>query len=392
MVDYDVEVTEESWFSRLGGAIAGVGFGLLLFVVSFPLLFWNEGRAVKTAKSLTEASGLVVTVPSTKVDNKFQSKLIHTKGKATPQGSLMDPTFMIKVNGLILKRSVEMFQWKQTKSEKTEKKLGGGTRTITVYRYSRGWDFGRNDSSKFNTEEGHENPELKYKEWSDRAKTVKIGGYRLSANLAALLSQTQDLTINEAVKKQIPSALLGSSQFVGNTLYTGDPKAPEVGDLKIKWKWLPASNVSVVAKQDNGKLTKYTTSNGRGVGLVMLGDHSAQAMIKQAQADNKIMTWILRFLGFFLMVLGMFLMLNPLSVLADVLPILGDLVGTGAFLVSFLTGVALSSVTIAIGWVTYRPLVGIPLLVLGVGALVLLVGRVRSNSGGRHELDEAYDD
>lgn len=389
MVDYDVEVTEESWFSRLGNAIAGVAIGFILFLAAFPLLFWNEGRAVKTARSLTEASGLVVSLGDAKVSPGNNNKLVHLKGKATPKGALVDPVFQIKVDGLLLSRTVEMFQWKQTKSERKEKKLGGGTRTITVYKYSRGWDYGRNDSSKFNTEEGHVNPPLQYKAWSARAAQVNVGGFKLSNDLASQLSSSKPLMINEAVKKQIPPSLLAKAKFVGNTLHTGDPAAPRVGDLKISWKWLPASQVSVVAKQVGTQLTKYTTSNGRTVGLVRLGEHSAQAMIQKAQEDNKTITWILRGLGVFLMILGLFLVLNPLAVLADVLPFLGNIVGAGVFLVAFLTGIGFSSATIALGWVAYRPLVGIPLFVLAIASFVLLFGRLR-NSGGRHELDEAY--
>ena len=46
------ETTTESWTSRLGGAVKGVVIGLGMFVAAFPLLFWNEGNCVKTAKAL----------------------------------------------------------------------------------------------------------------------------------------------------------------------------------------------------------------------------------------------------------------------------------------------------------------------------------------------------
>ncbi|MCY2994909.1 MAG: hypothetical protein NTY19_44665 [Planctomycetota bacterium] len=62
MSDSFSEVTSQSWFSRLGNAIKGVLLGIILFVVAFPLLWWNEGRAVKTAKGLKEAGGAVVAV------------------------------------------------------------------------------------------------------------------------------------------------------------------------------------------------------------------------------------------------------------------------------------------------------------------------------------------
>jgi hypothetical protein len=45
------EPSRESWFGRIGGAIKGVLVGLTLFLVAFPILFWNEGRAVRTYRS-----------------------------------------------------------------------------------------------------------------------------------------------------------------------------------------------------------------------------------------------------------------------------------------------------------------------------------------------------
>ena len=45
--------TEEvSWFSRIIESIKGVLIGLLLFLISVPLLFWNEGRAVERARRI----------------------------------------------------------------------------------------------------------------------------------------------------------------------------------------------------------------------------------------------------------------------------------------------------------------------------------------------------
>ena len=50
--DRFTEVTSQSWLSRIGGAIKGVLMGFVLFILAFPLLFWNEGRAVTTYKTL----------------------------------------------------------------------------------------------------------------------------------------------------------------------------------------------------------------------------------------------------------------------------------------------------------------------------------------------------
>ena len=45
------EVTESSWFKRLGQSMAGILVGSVLIIGACVLLFWNEGRAVKTARS-----------------------------------------------------------------------------------------------------------------------------------------------------------------------------------------------------------------------------------------------------------------------------------------------------------------------------------------------------
>lgn len=53
------------------------------------------------------------------------------------------------------------------------------------------------------------------------------------------------------------------------------------------------------------------------------------------------------------------------------LPFLGNLAEMGIGLVSFLIALILSSITIAIAWIIYRPLIGIALLVVAVGSVVV---------------------
>ena len=53
------ETTTESWGIRLGGSIKGIAIGGALFIAGIPLLFWNEGRAVKTAKALEEGASVL---------------------------------------------------------------------------------------------------------------------------------------------------------------------------------------------------------------------------------------------------------------------------------------------------------------------------------------------
>ena len=57
------ETTRTSYGKRLGNSLGGIVTGLLLFVAGTVLVWWNEGRAVKTDKMLKEAQSQVVEMP-----------------------------------------------------------------------------------------------------------------------------------------------------------------------------------------------------------------------------------------------------------------------------------------------------------------------------------------
>jgi hypothetical protein len=69
-------------------------------------------------------------------------------------------------------------------------------------------------------------------------------------------------------------------------------------------------------------------------------------------------------------------------VLGDVVPFIGSMIGAGAALFAFLVSAALSMLTVGIAWIFYRPLLGVPLLLLAGGALYLVFTRGRKKKAG----------
>ncbi len=78
--DSYTEFGGRSWGSRLIESIKGVLLGIVMFIVAFPVLFWNEGRAVQTAKSLGEGASEVVSVASDNVETTNEGKLVLCDG------------------------------------------------------------------------------------------------------------------------------------------------------------------------------------------------------------------------------------------------------------------------------------------------------------------------
>jgi len=380
MADEFTEVTSESWFSRLGGAVKGILFGLVLFGLAFVVLFWNEGRAVKRQKALEEGGGKVVSVAADKVEAGNEGKLVHLTGQATTEEKLEDPVFKVAATALKLGRSVEMYQWEESVQSDTKKKLGGGTETTKTYSYAKDWSGSLIDSSGFKKPAGHENPKsMPYSSERWQAKKVELGGFVLSPALVSMIDSFEKLPAGNG--GDLPSAMKDGIKVVDGAYYVGkNPGAPAVGDMRISFSAVKPLEVSVVSRQEGNSFVPYKSSNGGNVELLQTGKHTAGDMFQKALDDNKTFTWILRAVGFLMMMVGLNMIFRLASVVADVIPILGSVVGAGTGIIAFLLAACLSLVTIAIAWLFYRPLLGVALL---AGAVLLVVIVAKKLKGGK---------
>ena len=373
--DSFTEVTRESWVSRIGNAFKGILAGLLLFIVAFPLLFWNEGRSVKRYKVLKKGADIVVSVSSDSVDAANEGKLVHLTGKADTGEMLSDDVFGVSANALKLKRAVEMYQWKETSSGETRKKLGGGTERVTTYKYSKAWSARAIDSADFKEPTGHQNPGALPLEPTVRtAGVVTLGAFTLAPSLVGKIDAFEALPVGGGTN--LPAGLEGKARIHNGGFYIGaDPTDPRIGDARIAFSVVQPMQVSVIARQTGTALEPYPEEGGT-IELLEEGVHSAEEMFAGAQEENRLLTWLLRLAGFLLMLVGINLVLKPLSVIADVLPILGTIVSGGTGLISLLLSAIFSMITIAVAWIFYRPLLGIVLIAAAAGLAVLVRRRL----------------
>ena len=376
MSDY-TEVTSESWFGRIGGALKGIVFGVLLIAIAFFVLFKNEGRAVKRYKTLKEGAGKVVSVGSEAVDPSNEGKLVHLTGRATTDEVLKDSAFGVSANAMRLKRDVEMFQWKETQKKKTKKKLGGGTETVTDYSYQKVWFGNSISSSDFKLAGEHTNPSsMPYAAKEVVAANATVGGFSLTKSLVQKMSGFEVL-----VPESVPVSLGDKATLHGDSLYIGkDPAAPQVGDVRIRFNLVKPGDVSIVATQIGDTFEAFRSKKGGTILMLRTGAHSAEAMFQQAQDSNKMWTWILRAVGFVLMFFGFSLVFKPLSVVADVVPFIGSIVAAGTGLIAFVLAAVLSIITIAVAWVVYRPVLGIALLIVAAALVFVLKGKLKKKT------------
>lgn len=336
-------------------------FGVLMMLGAFPLLFWNEGRAVRTAESLEEGRGRVITVSPDKVDPANEGKLVHTTGRARTADTVSDPTFGVAVNAIALKRRVEVYQW----HEKSESR--GRNSDSNVYKYTKQWSDTLVDSSKFKVPDEHPNPtSMQYKSDKWLASKVTLGAFTLNPR------QVDGIPGDDPVKASLPTgaAAMRDLHERDGVLYLGSkPAEPQVGDLRISFSKVPESDLSIVARQSGTLFAPYRAKSGATVDLQTAGTVSGDEMFTSAEHANVAALWGARIMGFILMAIGVGLMLRTFTSILAAIPFIGHLVNAGTVVVAVMTAAVLSLTTISIAWIFYRPLLGLALLVIGGGAI-----------------------
>jgi len=361
-MDQFTERTGTGFMQNLGGSLVGVLIGFLLLIGSIILIWWNEGESVKQADALEQMRDATVVLHDARVNTANDGKPVWVYGRMVPTKQLKDATFGVTSDGLVLERNVQMYQWRESSHSSTEKKLGGGTETVTTYTYEKEWSPSVIHSSNFKNSLNHQNPqEMPYK-FQRFTTDAKLGEFYIPSDAVSTIQATQELDLSNYPQNQ-------NLKTTHRYIYIGkNPDAPEVGDVRISYRVAVQGEYSVVAKQSGNVLNFYTSSNGRKLFFAQNANISPEKIFENELHSNMLKTWLFRGGGLLLMFFGFLLIMGPLSALANVIPIFGSIVeGTTAF-IAFVLTLVLGAFIIALAWFGARPIMS--LFILAAGAAI----------------------
>ena len=370
--------------SRVGSSFRGIGAGFMMFLAGTALLWWNEGRVVKTDKMLNEAESKTEALETIdRVDPEMDGKLVYAFGLADTKDSLQDTQFGVGATAIKLKRQVEYYQYVEESHSETKDKLGGKQETVTTYTYKEAWTSSPVQSSQFH------DPAYQTKNYvlntaesdSWQAEKVTFGAFVLSENQIRSISGDQpvDLAIDsariEAWQKDIRQTLRvkfgGSTENINavhvsqNQLYFGiNPSSPNIGDVRITWTKVLPAKVTIIAKQTGNTFTNFKAKNGKTFSTLQMGVRDAEEIYQGAHDSNHMMMWIFRIIGIVLVISGLKGIFAFIETIIKVVPFVANIIGWGVGVVCTVIGVAWSLIIIAIAWLFYRPIIGIALLVI----------------------------
>ena len=388
------ETTYTGYGTRVKNSFKAIGTGFVLFLGGTALLWWNEGRAVKTDDMLNEAEAATVVMENpSKVDASLDGELVCGTALATTEDSLIDQQFGFGAKAIAIKRTVRYYQVQEKSKQEKRDKIGGGEETVTTYTYNRGWV-----TTPINSEGFHDPGYRKINfvlttvpqegVWS---QNVTFGAYTLPESLIRSISSTEPLkpviaqnrleSMNEDARhvalRNYSSSKLGNvakshnaeaGQFIhvtDNELYIGmTPSSPAVGDVKVTFEKVVPAKVTLIAKVNGNTFEPYKAKNGYTFQTLVMGEKDAAEIYEAEHDTNTIMLWVLRIVGILMVIGGLKGIFGFLETLLKVVPFIANILGWGVGVICTIVGVVWSLIVIAIAWLFYRPLLGIALLVV----------------------------
>jgi len=358
------EVTTKGYFSRIGDAVKGVVFGLILFLGAFGVIYWNEGKV-----DISEIGKTATKVSAETVDASADGKLIAVTGKAVSTEKLGDGMFLKPADYLAVSRNVEMYSWIEKSESKSTTNTGGSETTSTTYSYYNDWTSAPQSSSQFKDPAGHTNPEMSIPASTSRVQSAKVGAYEVADMSKLDLPSYQNITLKKEDLDLSKGVLDGTFVFVGK----GTLAAPQVGDLRISYS-VVKNNLDATAfgKLESGKLVTFVDQKTN-ESLYRLFSGTFDEAIQQMHSEYTMWLWIFRAIGFLMMWIGLSSLFGPISVVLDVLPVLGSISRGAVGFLTFIVSLVLSILAILVSMLLHSLVAMIVVAVVGITAFVVVL-------------------
>ena len=235
------ETTTTGYGTRVGRSFKGILSGLLFVVAGTVLLWWNEGRAVKTDKMLNEAEKVCIDMENpSKISQEYEGELVCATAMATTDEVLADREFGFSENAIGLRRRVEYFQWVENAHSESEDKLGGKEVTTTTYAYTQEWSSRPIDSGQFHDPayQGKNFVVTQYEDTEQWAENVNFGAYKLNESLIHSISSREPvvLALNDEQLEAMDKAVRDVIMRV-----TGLDVSPKAAQQKVSKPEAPAT-------------------------------------------------------------------------------------------------------------------------------------------------------
>lgn len=265
-----------------------------MVVVALLLLGFTEHTDRLRAMGEDALGGFVLSGDEARPGPASDGRLVFVSGAPQIAQPARDPQFNVSAQAPSLIRKVEMFQWRE---------VGEGR----ARDYELDWADHPVDSSTFAQPAGHQNPgAFPFDGARFDSPDVRVAGFRLAPQLVRAIAGVEPYTPD---LRGLPPNMAAAFQARDGVLSTSaDPRAPQLGDLRVSWQQIAPKHLTVLARTQNGVLVQTSDASGRALTQVQIGKRSLSDVLPDA-AQRPRYAWAKRALTVLLAWAGVLLLL-----------------------------------------------------------------------------------
>ena len=370
---------------KLKNTFFGVLIGIVLIIIGTIMLFVNEFDSVKETQILKEVEKQAIFVDSNNILPDNNDKLVITNGDINVYENAVDSVFNVSAKTPKLKRIVEMYQWHEdyeNDSNTSDYDNEEYNNDSPTYSYTKGWYEQVIDATQFE-EKGYTNPTtIPYSEDTFISSNVTLGSFSLTDTQKNEMDLNSNLYLSNEVV--VPANFYVTSEYITNSK---DISNPEIGDIRISYKYSEWPDATVLAVQSNNTFKDFLSSTGKKVNKIKMGKSTKSEMVEKIKNENNNNTWMYRAVGAMLVILGYFFFFSPLTSVIHLFSFLGSVFNVSMSALIGLLGVVHSLVVIMIAWVFVRPILGIFVVILIVGVVIFVKKKAETNNMNPQQID-----
>jgi hypothetical protein len=369
MGDIVTDMASRGLFGNVKNALVGGCFGVVFFLASFGILFWNEGR-INFGK-LAQTS--LVASPE-KVDAGLEGKLVSLTSPIDAKEEIGDPGYLKPGPWIKLERHAETYSWVETKKTETKQKTGGGSDEVTTYNYKKDWSSRVEPSKDFREPTGHENPPQTVSDSSAEVKQASLGAYSFVPHDAEVDTDRLALTPEIALVSKLERGGDESYLYVGS----GSLTQPALGDVRLSYSNLArGTTVTLFGAPHGSSLGGFVYEQGT-AGWIRVLKGSRDESIKKLLFEDTVIRWVIRAVGFFCMWFGMMMVLGPLEAVANILPFAGRVTHAAIGCLTFPLALGLTAATIVVSMVLHSLVATVVVGLVVFGIIIAIFKMKRS--------------
>ncbi|KAJ9453317.1 Transmembrane protein 43-like protein [Diplonema papillatum] len=302
----------------------------------------------------------------------------------------------VRTMGLRLRRVVEMYQYRDEVQRETRKDATGGEAVSETHTLSAGWYEHRVPlSGKSPGSPPGQNPNFPAVRGEPLVSETFTGNPLTLHGAALSAAQVQRLQDWSPLLGAKPHFDVACSEYIPNTCSCyiayggygscGSVTDPSIGDVRIKWEAVHGGPFTVLCGRAGDQLTHYKIPDSQPFTLpaacvplaccglavpcfgmftgmadridsIVRGEYSASSMTRSLRSEADRIVWLLRLSGYLLFFVSSMMILSPLPTVLDVVGFAGSVARYGTFVVALAVASICAPTTIALAWLSYRPL------------------------------------